>query len=113
MKKRLLLGILVLAGLVGFFFIDDPLRTLTEFIIAGVVPGLNISLGLFPSLGVTLFVFWLLRRWLRSIRLEMLAHTASQIGKEKVKSDFMARNSGEPKTARSSSVIAPSVETLN
>ncbi len=111
MRRKLLTAGMLAVAIGSFMMVDDPLRMITELLIAGIVPGLNISLGLFPSLLVTFGLLLLMRHWLRSIRLQMLRHSSNQTSSEKVKSEFTAKNSGEEtKAKRNQLVIAPKLE---
>lgn len=88
MKKKLL-GIVILVALVLYVTrIDDPLNSLVSFVIAGVVPGTNIMLGLWPTLGVGMAALWLVSKLVKYVRLQMLEHTANQITAEKLKAQF-------------------------
>lgn len=95
MKKKLL-GIFILVAIILYVTqIHDPLNSFVSFIIAGVVPGTNIMLGLWPTLGVGMIALWLLSKIIKYVRLQMLEHTANQIKAERLKAEFKENSQHE------------------
>ncbi len=87
--KKYFVGILSIVTVVFYCTqINDPLNSLASFLIAGVVPGTNIMLGLWPTIGLAFLGGWILRRFIRNIRYHALEHTAQQIVAERAKSDI-------------------------
>lgn len=102
--KKLLFWALIL-GIASFALLTEhPMLTLLDFVIGGVVPGLNISLGFLPSLAVVLLLFWLLARWVKHLHHQMMSHATNLNKVEIEKKDFTERNAGE--IVKNTSVIA-------
>lgn len=110
MKKLLMSGLVL--GAIGLYVttVNDPLNSLVSFIIAGVVPGTNIMLGMWPTIGVGLLALWLLVKVVRYVRLQMLEITAKEIKAEEEKQVFEAANQGEPAVRNHSVIAAPGSE---
>lgn len=83
MRKLFVGSVVVIVCGYALSRVNDPLNTFASFLIAGVVPGTNIMLGLWPTIGVGVMASWLLLRWIKRIRLQALEHTARQITAEK------------------------------
>jgi hypothetical protein len=83
MRKLLMGSVLVVACGYALSRVNDPLNAFASFIIAGAVPGTNIMLGMWPTIGIGLVAFWFLLRWIKQLRLQALEHTARQITAER------------------------------
>lgn len=64
----------------GFIIMsNDPLGDTAGFIIGGLVPGTNISLGFWPSVLIILLLIHSVYRWMKSLHFEMLESIAGDI----------------------------------
>jgi hypothetical protein len=106
MKKRMLFWVTVLTTVVTFSIVDDPLKILLNFIIGGLIPNTEISLGLFPSIAVMAGILLLVQRWTRKIRLESMARTALEVKEERTKTELLAKEHSGKTEPRNNSVIA-------
>lgn len=74
--KRLIIAVVVM----GFIIMsNDPLGDTAGFIIGGLVPGTNISLGFWPSVLIILLLIHSVYRWMKSLHFEMLESIAGDI----------------------------------
>lgn len=110
MKKALFFGFLL--AIVAFtIIVDDPLLTFFNFAIGGIVPGLNISLGYLPSIGLLTVLLWLVSRWVRNIRQQMMEKQAEINKALNEQKEFKETHaSEEPKN--SSVISAPSANSV-
>lgn len=111
MRKKLILISIILVIFSVLFFHTDPLRMFTNFVIAGIVPGLNISLGFFPCLIVLVGLIYLVIKWVGDIHFEMIRQTALEMNAEKVKKQLDTANTQEQKE-RQRIIAAPSLESV-
>lgn len=112
--KRILFSISCVISVVLYSrYIDDPLNSLVSFMIAGNIPGTNIILGLWPSLGLALLALFAIRQFVRHIRFKMLENTARQITDEKLQADFKQSNDVAFDKSRRSAVAAPTTNSTS
>jgi len=103
MKKALFFGFIL--SIIAFtIIVDDPLLTFFNFVIAGIVPGFNVSLGYLPSIGLLVFLFWALTRWVRSIRQQMIEKQAEIYKALNEQREFAETHASE--SEKNSSVIS-------
>jgi hypothetical protein len=68
---------LIIAVVVGFIILSkDPLGDVAGFIIGGLIPGTNISLGFWPSILLVLLLVHWVYIWVKSLHFEMLESIA-------------------------------------
>lgn len=111
MKKFVLVGGIVAISVLGIALVDDPLNALVSFVIAGVIPGTNVMLGLWPTIGLGILLSWSLLGWLKHIRLQALEHTARQIRLE-AKPHAAIETSESPFDRSKRSVVAAPVSNV-
>ncbi len=106
MKKRIIILGTICATLAFFTFASDPLQILLNFIIGGVVPGVDITLGFLPSLIVIASLLIIARAWIRGIRADMIkrATTLNKIDHET--KEFNQQHATDTKKDRSA-IAAP------
>lgn len=90
--------------------VDDPLNSTVGFFLAGIVPGTDITLGLWPTLALSLVGVLLAKRLTSHIQLRMLSSTATSIKKEKLKADFIEKNSSETVKKNPAVIAAPTIQ---
>jgi hypothetical protein len=104
--KKILFWVFAVLVLLALILIDHPILMLFNFIIGGVIPGVNVSLGFIPFMiviiGLLLAVKWSINR----TRLQMLKRSAEINKIEAHKKDFAETHSTE--SAKNNSVIAAS-----
>jgi hypothetical protein len=109
MKKMVWLSVIL--GIIGFATLsNDPLNDTANFIIAGSVPGTDISIGLWSTLLLAFMLLWVVNLGFKKARLQMLEHTATQIKNEEEKIQFKESNSGESINSGRSVIAAPTAE---
>ncbi len=87
--RRIVYTLVVVSGVTGFIlWSQDPLNDTVNFIIGGTIPGTKNALGFWPMLGMIFVLLWLLARFIRNLKLQMLEHTAHQIVAEKARDEF-------------------------
>jgi hypothetical protein len=84
-KKKLLILITCLVILAVVIFHHDPLQMVANFIIGGIVPGLDISLGFLPSLAVIIALLLLMKRWVRELHFQMVRRAALDMNAERAR----------------------------
>lgn len=92
--------------IVTLYVVENPLQMFFNFVIAGIVPGLNISLSFVPSICIILALLWLMKRWIRDIRYQMMRRTALEMNAEKVKNELQNAQQKESKERRQSVIAA-------
>ncbi len=102
--KKLLFWALVLGTLLFIVFADRPMQLFLNFVVGGVVPGINISLGFLPSLLIIIAIALTIRSWAKSIHEQMIQRAADLNKVASNARDFAEKNSGE--TIKNSAVIA-------
>jgi hypothetical protein len=111
--KRKLLILSMVAAMVGVaIFHHDPLQLLANFIVGGVVPGLNISLGFIPTLGVILALLWLMKRWISDIHFQMIRRTALEMSAENAQKELTV-SEAQDRSERRAVVAARGLETAS
>ncbi|MCA9308797.1 hypothetical protein KC973_00310 [Candidatus Saccharibacteria bacterium] len=110
MRGRLLFGLGVI--LIGAYvvLIDDPLNSTVSFLIAGTVPGTAITLGLWPSLVLTLACLYLLTKLLGRVQYRLLEGKARQITHETAAREFEESHNSEASAKNRSVIAAPKSE---
>ena len=88
MKKKLFLAVGMTLVVSLFALHQDPLQLILNFVIAGVLPGLDISLGFIPSLVMIVVLLLLMKKWAKEIHFSMLRRTALEMNAEKVKDEL-------------------------
>ena len=78
------------ALLVGGFIVlsNDPLNDTVNFLIAGSIPGTNIALGFWPTIGLVAIMIFGIKIYLNHLNDEYIEHTAKLITEEKRQEDF-------------------------
>lgn len=104
--KLLILGIFSVAA-AFVIFVNDPLNSAVSFLIAGIVPGTNIVLGLWPTIGLAVVSLLIIRRALTHVRLKFLENTAKTITTEKLTAQFKDASTHEFDTKNRSVIAAP------
>ena len=105
--KLLFLGIFSVAA-AFVLFVNDPLNSAVSFLIAGMVPGTTIVLGLWPTIGLAIISLLLIRRALKHVGLKFLENTAQTITTEKLTADFKDASTHEFDIKNRSVIAAPS-----
>ena len=113
MKRKMLFWAMVCGIIVTLLIVENPLQMFFNFVIAGIVPGLNISLGFMPSIGVILALLWLMKRWIRDIRYQMIRRTALEMNAERVKNELQNAQQKESKERRQSVIAARTLKHAN
>lgn len=91
--------------------IPDPLNATAAFIIAGIIPGTHIMLGVWPMVLFTLFIIYLIGKFVVHIKLKFLENTAQTITQERIKKEF--EDSHKTESAKDNRVIAaPNIHTI-
>lgn len=106
MKKvrTILLGMVI----VGFIvWSNDPIDDTANFIIGGLVPGTDIALGFWHTVGMIVLCAWAVKRAVTTLRLQLLEHTAKQITAEKMKDEFAAQHNVTFNPKQRSVIAAP------
>lgn len=104
-KVRTILFAMAIMGFVVWS--HDPIDDTANFIVGGSVPGTKIVLGFWPTIGFIGILFWILKRAITSIRLQLLEHTAKQISAEKMNQDFKEKNTAVLEPSQRAVIAAP------
>lgn len=100
-----------LAAIVSFIvWSGDPLNDTVNFIIAGSIPGTNVSIGLWSTLCLAVLLLWLVRLGYQKVKLQMLEQTAKQIKTEQAKNEFESSHKTEFDRSQRSVIAARSSE---
>lgn len=67
---------------------NNPIDDAMNFIIGGSIPGTKLAIGFWPSIGLILLTVWLIKKYVSSIKLQMLEHTAKDIKAENKRKEF-------------------------
>ena len=67
---------------------QNPIDDTMNFILGGTIPGTKTAIGFWPMLGLISFLLWLLVRFVKHLKLQMLEQTAKQITIEKARDEF-------------------------
>lgn len=99
--------VILISILVALTIVERPMSILLNFIVGGVIPGLNISLGFLPFIGVVISIIWATFQLLKNTRRQMIKH-ATKLNRLELKTkEFKELNSGEGETISSSVIAAP------
>lgn len=80
---------LIIGTFIGYIKISsNPIDDAMNFIIGGSIPGTKIAIGFWPSTILILLTIWLIKRYVSSIRLQMLEQTAKDIKSENKRKEF-------------------------
>ena len=105
MKK--LLWSLVLIVIVSFaVWSKDPIYDTVNFIIGGTIPGTKLSIGFWSMLGIAGAILLVIRSGLQSLKLQMLAHTATEIKAGEAKKEFETSHNFEFDRSKRSVIAA-------
>ena len=104
MRKKLTIGVILTIVLISCLVVKDPLQILFDFLVGGIVPGLNISLGFLPSLGFIFTLIWVINKWVKELRHNMIVKQTSLNKVEAKRREFSENHSNE--TAKNKSVIS-------
>jgi hypothetical protein len=86
--KKLILAVLV-SLIIGFMLLsNDPLNDIVNFLIAGSIPGTNLALGFWPTIGIAALLLFGVKKYFNHLNDELLQQTAKQITEETAKSEF-------------------------
>lgn len=107
MKGKLLLLVSVLAIVAYSQLLTSPLNSAVAFVVAGVIPGTNIMLGIWPMLGLAILLIFAVLRYVSHIKLKLLENTAKTITSEKLANEFKETNSSGIETKNTSVIAAP------
>lgn len=110
--KKLLWASIVVAIVSFVVWSSDPLNDSVNFIIAGSIPGTDLSIGLWSTLLLAVFLLWLVHLGFKKARLQMLEHTAKQIKSEEAKAEFKEAHDGEFDRSKRSVIAARSSESI-
>ncbi len=114
MKQKLLPAVIFLA-ITGLVLTGaDPLSLALNFIVGGVIPGLDITLGFLPSLAFIILLIMLIRRWIKDLRFQMIRRTALEINAENSKlalADATTKERRERQAATITAARAPKLKT--
>ncbi len=98
---------LVMASVISFLiWSKNPLDEVANFIIGGEVPGTKLVLSFWPSIGLATITLWLVKRWVKSLRVQMLSHTAQEINSEKAQAEFKEAHDSNEFNHKNRAVIA-------
>ena len=87
MKK--LRTIIVMSFILSYILLsNNPIDDTMNFIIGGSIPGTKFAIGFWPSVGIILIIAWLIKKYIQSLKLQMLEHTAKQIKSENSLKEF-------------------------
>lgn len=101
----------VLTATVGFMVLsNDPLNDTVNFIIAGSIPGTNLSIGFWSTLLLAAILLWCVHLGFKKAKLQMLEHTATQIKAEQAKAEFEDSNKTQFNRKNRSVIAARSSE---
>lgn len=91
--KKIIYGclFLIIIGLY-IFSVNDPLNAAISFLLAGIIPGTDIMLGLWPTFGLGFLLLLILRRSIIHVRLQMLEKTAKEIKHEAASKEFSEKS---------------------
>lgn len=112
MRGRLLFGLGICSIGAYVVFIDDPLNSTVSFLIAGTVPGTDITLGLWPSLVVALAFLYLFAKLVGRVQYRFLEGKAQQITHENIAREFKETHDSETVVKNKSVIAAPSEVSL-
>lgn len=99
---------LILGLFIGFIlWSNNPIDDTMNFVVGGTIPGTKSSLGFWPMIGIITGLLWLLMRFTRHLKLQMLEHTAKQITAEKARDEF-AENYGTKDPALQKAILGQS-----
>jgi membrane protein implicated in regulation of membrane protease activity len=104
-KRKLLILTITSAVVAVAVFHHDPLQMVANFIIGGIVPGINISIGFIPSLLIIIALLLLMKRWVRELHFQMIRRAALEMNAERTKQELETTHAPD-KAERSRSVIA-------
>lgn len=99
-----MLGFIV-AILLFFTLSKDPLQTFLNFIIGGIVPGIDVSLGFVPSLSLIVALLYAVYSITRQLKHQKIVQETRLNKLENEKKEFSEANSGE-RIKKHASVIA-------
>ncbi len=105
--KKIVWGSILVAIVSFIVWSKDPLNEAVNFIIAGSVPGTNISIGLWSTLLLAVFLLWVVSRGFKRTKLQMLEHTAHEIKKTQAETEFKETYSGDFDRSKRSVIAAP------
>lgn len=111
MRRRLLLFGFLVVVILYTSLIPDPLNATAAFLIAGVVPGTNLMLGVWPMILLSMLLIRLIVKYLAHIKLKFLENTAHTITQEKIKKEFEASHKTESKKDHRV-IAAPHIHTI-
>lgn len=104
MRKKLTIGLILGIVLMSFLLIKDPLQMFFDFLIGGIVPGLNISLGFVPSIAFIVLIIWVINKWVNELRHHMIVQQTNLNKVEAKRREFKDSNSNE--STKNKSVIS-------
>jgi uncharacterized membrane protein len=104
-NRKLLILIITSAVVAVAVFHHDPLQMVANFIIGGIVPGINVSIGFIPSLLIIITLLLLMKRWIHELHFQMMRRAALEINAERTKQELETSHTTD-EVDRSRSVIA-------
>jgi hypothetical protein len=84
----------------AFSMTSNPLQATFDFIIAGIVPYTDISLGLFPSFAIIAMLLLLMKRWVSDLQFQMLRRQALIANAESTSKELLSAHEKERKERR-------------
>lgn len=104
MRKKITIGLVLSIVLISCLVIKDPLQMFFDFLIGGIVPGLNMSLGFLPSLGFIIVLIWMINKWIKDLRHHMIIQQTNLNKVETKRREFSDNHSND--TIKNKSVIS-------
>jgi len=75
-----------------------------DFLVGGIIPGLNISVGFIPSLGFIIGLIWVINKWVKELRHHMIVQQTNLNKVETQRREFSDNHSNE--AVKNKSVIS-------
>lgn len=111
-SKLIFIGVIVFLALY-IRFLSDPLNATAAFLIAGIIPGTKIMLGVWPMVVFTLIIIYFLAKYIAHIKLKFLENTSQTIKKESAKKQFEDAHKTDFARKDSSVIAAPKATVIN
>lgn len=105
--RKVFWAVLLIAIVSFTIWSKDPLNDVVNFIIGGIIPKTNVSIGFWGTIAIATGVLYAVRRAIKNTRLQMLENTAKQIKAEELSSDFESKSAIEFDHSKRSVIAAP------
>lgn len=110
MFKKIIWASIFAAGASFVALSNDPLNDIAGFLIAGNIPGTEVSVGFWSTIAIVCALSWAAWVGMRHASLQMLAHTAMQIKNERLRQESNEATEITFDHSQRSVIAAPSSE---